>query len=248
MPRIPLALAALLLALMAGCAGGETQPATAANDPNDPYEGLNRQVLDVNLALDDNVLRPVAMAYRDALGPWPRARIRSFLNNIEEPTVLMNNLLQGRLEDAGDIAVRFAVNTTLGGAGFWDVATDLAGTPRQQRDFGQTLYRWGVPDGPYLMVPILGPSNPRDFVGSVANGFLNPISWFLPIYANLGRGAVSGVDEREQNIEALDDLRRGSLDFYARLRSVWSQYRNGQLGRTGANSDNPDVLDDPGAK
>jgi len=82
----------------------------------------------------------------------------------------------------------------------------------------------------------------------VANGFLNPISWFLPIYANLGRGAVSGVDEREQNIEALDDLRRGSLDFYARLRSVWGQYRDGQLGRTRADSSNPDVLDDPGEK
>ena len=239
---------ALLASLLAGCAADPSQPASAnlANDPTDPYEGLNRQVLDVNLALDDAVLRPVGMAYREALGPWPRLRIRNFLLNIEEPTVFVNNVLQGRLEDAGDIAVRFAVNSTLGGAGFWDVATDLAGTPRQQRDFGQTLYSWGVPDGPYLMVPILGPSNPRDFVGNVANGFLNPIGWFLPIYANLGRGAVAGVDEREQNIEALDELRKGSLDFYARLRSVWRQHRSGQLGRTSAESDNPDVLDDPG--
>jgi len=250
MPRIPLAFAALLLAVLAGCAGSGDQPATAdaAPESNDPHERLNRQVLGVNLAIDDAVLRPAAMAYRDTLGPWPRTRIRNFFNNIEEPTVLVNNLLQGRLEDAGDIAVRFTLNSTLGGAGFWDVATDLAGTPRQQRDFGQTLYRWGIPDGPYLIVPILGPSNPRDFVGTVANGFLNPISWFLPIYANIGRGAVSGLDEREQNIEALDDLRRGSLDFYARLRSVYGQYRDGQLGRTRADSSNPDVLDDPGEK
>ncbi len=249
MPRNPSLIAALLLTLLAGCATGADQPAAnaAPTDPTDPYEGLNRQVLDVNLALDDAVLRPAAVAYRDVLGPWPRTRIRNFLLNIEEPTVFVNNVLQGRLEDAGDIAVRFVVNSTLGGAGFWDVATDLTSTPRQQRDFGQTMYHWGVPDGPFLMVPILGPSNPRDFVGTVANGFLNPISWFLPFPANLGRGAVSGLDEREQNIETLDELRKGSLDFYARLRSVYSQYRSGQLGRTSAESNNPDVLDDPGA-
>ncbi len=252
MSKSPLAAAVLLLPLLGACAAETTAPTTTAQtaplDPADPYEGLNRQVLDVNLQLDDAILRPVAVAYRDAIGPWPRTRIRLFLQNIEEPAVFINNVLQGRLEDAGDIAIRFVVNTTLGGAGFFDVATDLTKTPRQQRDFGQTMYSWGVPDGPFLMVPILGPSNPRDFVGTVANGFLNPIGWFLPFYANIGRGAVGGLDEREQNIEALDDLRRGSLDFYARLRSVWGQYRDGQLGRSAAQSDNPEVLDDPGAK
>lgn len=251
MPLIRPVLVALMLALvlgpLAGCAGSEQAPGTTA-DPTDPYEAMNRQVLDVNLAIDEAVFKPVALAYRDALGPWPRARLRNFMLNFDEPTTLVNDLLQGRLEDAGDSLVRFTVNSTLGGAGLWDVATDLAGTPRQQRDFGQTLYRWGIPDGPYLMVPIMGPSNPRDFVGNVANGFLNPISWFIPLYANLGRSVVSGIDEREQNIEALDELQRGSLDFYARLRSVWRQHRSGQLGRTSAESDNPEVLDDPDAR
>jgi phospholipid-binding lipoprotein MlaA len=236
----------MALVLLAGCAGNSGQQ--AATNPDDPYERMNRQVLDVNLAVDEAVLKPLAQTYRDTLGPWPRTRIRLFLRNIEEPSVFVNNLLQGRLEDAGDIAVRFVVNSTLGGAGFFDVATDLAGTPHQVRDFGQTLYRWGVPDGPYLVVPILGPSNPRDFVGGIANGLLNPISWVIPFYANLARGAVSGLDEREQNIETLQELQKDSIDFYARLRSVWQQHRNSQLGRTSAESDNPDVLDDPGSK
>jgi phospholipid-binding lipoprotein MlaA len=243
------ALAAFALVLLAGCAGGGSQSAAtgAPTDPNDPYEPVNRQILDVNLALDNHVIKPVALAYRDVLGPWPRTRIRRFLQNIEEPAAFVNDVLQGRLVDAGDVAVRFAVNSTLGGAGFFDVATDLVGTPRQERDFGQTLYSWGVPDGPYLMVPILGPSNPRDFVGTVANGFLNPISWLLPLPANLGRGVVSGIDEREQNIGALEELQRSSLDFYARLRSVWRQHRSAQLGRSSAQDENPDVLEDPGA-
>lgn len=249
MVRYHIFLGGLLLVLLGGCASGSVGPAStvASTDPTDPYEALNRDIFEVNLAIDDTVLRPVAMAYRDVLGPWPRTRIRRFLLNIEEPAVLVNNLLQGRLEDAGDIAVRFVLNSTLGGAGLFDVATDLAGTPYQQRDFGQTLYRWGVPDGPYLMVPILGPSNPRELAGTLANGLLNPISWVLPLPANLARGAVGGLDEREQNIENLDELRRGSLDFYARLRSVWRQYRDGQLGRSSAESNNPDVLDDPAA-
>lgn len=238
-------LAALVVALLAGCASGGNQ---AATDPTDPYERMNRQVFDVNLALDDNVFKPVGEAYRDTLGAWPRNRIRLFLQNIEEPTVFVNDMLQGKLEDAGDIAVRFVLNSTLGGAGFFDVATDLAGTPRQIRDFGQTLYTWGIPDGPYLMVPVMGPSNPRDFVGNVVNGFLNPISWFLPIIPNVARGVVYGIDERAENIEDLDNLRKDSLDFYARLRSVWRQYRSSQLGRTSAESETPDVLDDPGAQ
>lgn len=251
MTRTPTLVAALLLAATLGaCASSEGPPATTAaeaTDPGDPYEGFNRQVLDVNLRVDRNVLRPVAVAYRENIGSWTRTRIRNFLLNIDEPAVTANNILQGRIEDAGDSLVRFGVNTTLGGLGLFDVATDLTGTPRQQRDLGQTFYSWGIPDGPYLVVPILGPSNPRDFVGTVGNGFLNPISWFLPFYANLARGAVGGVDEREQNIETLDELQRGSLDFYARLRSVWRQHRDGQLGRTAAETGPAETLDDPEA-
>lgn len=95
------------------------------------------------------------------------------------------------------------------------------------------------------MVPILGPSNPRELTGSVVNGFMNPISYFIPVGANLGRGAMEGLDTREQNIETLDEVRNGSLDAYARLRSLWQQHRDAELGRVNSNS--IEVLDDPGA-
>ena len=252
MPRtVPACLVLLLALLLPACAGRQGDAAAAAatpaaTDPSDPYEHLNREILDVNLAIDDAVFRPVAVFYRDTVGPWSRTRIRNFLVNINEPTVAANALLQARPLDMARSLARFGLNSTVGLAGFFDVATD-EGLPQQTRDFGQTLYSWGVPDGPYLMLPFAGPSNPRDTVGMIANGFLNPINWVLPFGANVGRTVALGVDEREQHIEGLDELRSSSLDFYARLRSVWRQRRDAELGRTTAEGEGLDVLEDPAA-
>ena len=218
-----------------------------AGTPGDPLEASNRQVLDVNLAIDDAVIRPVAEGYRAVLPPYARDRIRAVLDNLQEPRILANNLLQGRLLDAGHTTMRFFFNSTVGVAGLYDVATDF-GIARRTGDFGQTLNAWGLESGPYLMLPVAGPSNLRDTFGLVGDSFLNPISYLLPLEANIGRGVVSGVDLREQNIEGLDALRSGSLDFYARLRSVWQQRREAELGRTGDTGDRIDVLEDPGAR
>ncbi len=229
---------------------GATLPATtvtaAPTDPSDPYERTNRQVLDFNLQLDDAIFRPVAMGYREAVNPWVRTRLRRFLDNMNEPVTMANNLLSGRPVQAGESLMRFFINSTAGGAGFFDVATD-EGLPRAPRDFGQTLHAWGVQDGPYLMWPVGGPSNVRDSAGFVVDSVINPIGWLLPFAANAGRGMVEGIDTREQNIEAFDELRSGSLDVYARLRSVWQQRRNAQLGRATPEGQGLDVLDDPGA-
>lgn len=220
-------------------------PPTGPADAGDPWEGFNRRVLDLNLALDDAVLRPLALGYRAALPEWGRVRVRRFLENLDEPRVLANTLLQGRGYDSAATTMRFFLNSTAGVGGLFDVAGP-AGLPRRSGDFGQTLAGWGVPDGPYLMLPVAGPSNPRDTAGMVADGFANPVNWLLPVGANLGRGAVSGLDLREQNVEGLDELRRGSLDFYARLRSVWRQRRDAELGRAADAGDRLDVLEDPG--
>lgn len=235
--------------LLAACATRGGNGAEVAGDPIDPLEPLNRQVLDFNLALDDAVIAPVARAYRDVVPEYARLRIRAFLDNLQEPRVLANNLLQLRLLDAGHTTLRFVFNSTAGVGGLFDVATGW-GIARRSGDFGQTLYVWGIEESPYVMLPMLGPSTGRDTVGLVADGFLNPINWLMPIEADLARGVVDGIDLREQNLESLDELRRGSLDFYARLRSVWLQRRDAELGRDGADAEEqqrPDVLEDPEA-
>jgi phospholipid-binding lipoprotein MlaA len=268
-PRLPPWIAVLVVLALAGCGrwdgtsapGGpvtgavpgagpvaaSARPAfTGPTDPADPYEGLNRQVLDVNLALDEAALKPIALFYRDITNPWLRARIHNAMQNLNEPAIMVNNLLQGRPLDAGASLLRFTLNSTFGLGGMWDVAVtnDL---PRQTRDFGQTLYVWGVGDGPYLMLPFAGPSTARDMAGLIVNGFLNPVNWFIPIGPGIGGALISGLDERERNIENLEELQRGSLDFYARLRSVWRQNRDSELGRTNQQGEGLNFLDDPGA-
>lgn len=239
---LPIRLAPLLL--LAACAGNPGRPAIVATDPGDPYEATNRRILDFNLRVDDAVLKPVALGYRSVTHSWTRTRIRTALDNLSEPVTIGNNLLQGRPLAAGQSFLRLAINTTLGLGGTFDMA-QFGGPPRQPRDFGQTLYTYGFGDGPYLMLPILGPSNVRDTVGLAGDSALDPLSYVIPFYASVGRGALSGVSLREQNIEALDELRGGSLDFYSRLRSVWRQRRDAQLNRRSSDTAG-EGLDDPG--
>ncbi|MEN0072811.1 MAG: VacJ family lipoprotein [Paracraurococcus sp.] len=224
--------------------GAVPAAASRPTDPTDPFEATNRRILAFNFTMDDALFKPVAEGYRAVLGPWPRARIHNVLENINEPVVAANRLLQGRPIEAGTSFMRFVINTTLGIGGMFDLAP-IGGPPKQIADFGQTLARWGLPDGPYLMVPMIGPSTPRDFAGMVADGFVNPLSYTMPVGANLGILAAGGLDQRERNIEAIDELRSGSLDVYARLRSLWRQNRDAELGR--ATEMDPELLEDPGA-
>lgn len=268
MVRLAAPASALLLALaVSACAGngaGQHRPtangggpsgagaspsvpaARSPSDPGDPFEATNRRILAFNLRIDDAIIRPAAVLYRKAVGPWTRTRIHNFLGNLSEPAVAANALLQARPLAAHQSVMRFAINSTLGLGGLFDMA-QFGGPPRQVIDLGQTLYRWGVPDGPYLMVPVAGPSTPRELVGTAGNGFLNPVGWLLPFGANAGRTVAYGLDERERNIEALDEVRSGSLDVYARLRSLWRQHRDAELGRATGEGVGLDILEDPGA-
>jgi phospholipid-binding lipoprotein MlaA len=236
----------VVLALALSLGACATREGMEASTPGDPLEPVNREVLDVNLAIDDAVLRPVALGYREVVPEFARTGVRNALANMQEPRILANNILQGRLLDAGHTTLRFVFNSTIGLGGLFDVATPW-GIERRSGDFGQTLHTWGVDGGPYLMLPLVGPSNTRDLVGTVGDGFLNPINWLLPFEGDVARAVVDGIDTREQNIEGLDALRSGSLDFYARLRSVWQQRRDAELGRSGDTGDRLDVLEDPGA-
>ena len=267
-PRPLPALAALALLLPAACAHSPAAPQSraptdpavipasrasgtaptvlVAATPGDPLEPVNRAVFDLNMAIDDDVFRPIALGYRTLFHPWVRERIRNVINNAHELRHSGNALLQGEPLVAGTSLMRFVINTTFGLGGMFDLES-IGGPPHQPRDFGQTLYRWGVPDGPFLMLPVIGPSNPRDLVGRVADGFMNPVTWYMPFAGNMARGTMEGIDLRERNIENLDALRADSLDFYARIRSIWQQRRDAELGRTSAEPGGLDVLDDPDA-
>ena len=257
------ALSLPLILLLAGCGdthvmrGGMEVPTAAAQyagttDPADPFERLNRHALDFNTRLDDSVLRPVAETYRALMPEFGRLRIRAFINNLGEPLIFANNVLQLRFSDAGTTLGRFALNTTLGGVGLFDVASGR-GLARQTGDFGQTMARYGAPSGPYLMLPVVGPSNIRDALGETVDGFGNPLLLALgPIFSsytlgvlNASRGTLGGVDLRAENLDTLDILRSDSLDYYARLRSVVRQRRDADLMVLGRPSQ-AEALDDPG--
>ncbi|MBI0435389.1 VacJ family lipoprotein [Roseomonas sp. KE0001] len=230
--------AALLLLGLGACAAGGTG--------GDPLEATNRRVFAVNEAVDRAAILPLAKGYR-AVTPAPvRQAVHNALGNLQEPRVFVNTLLQARLADAGHTAMRFVLNSTLGLVGLFEVAAPL-GLPRRQGDFGQTLHSWGIGDGPYLMLPLLGPSNARDAVGQAGDVLTNPLNWLVPLEWTLARGGAEGLDQRERNIEALREVREGSLDPYARLRSLWQQNRAAELGGDGAGEGAmPAVLDDPG--
>ncbi len=238
-----------ILALGA-CATGGPPPSDAA----DPFEATNRAVLEFNTALDDSVLRPAAEAYRDTIPAPMRTGLRNFLRNLNEPVIFTNNVLQLRMLDAGHTLMRFYINSTAGGLGVFDVATP-SGIERRTGDFGQTLHVWGVPDGPFLMLPLLGPTTVRDAVGDGVDAIASPVglltgaatSAITSQLLGVGRGVLGGLDLRAENIETLEALRTESLDYYARLRSVVRQRRDVQLGRSSVEGQGLTTLDDPGA-
>jgi phospholipid-binding lipoprotein MlaA len=204
---------------------------------NDPLEPMNRTIFDVNDFLDRLLIRPIAELYRVIIPPGIRDRVAGIVTNMKEPVIFANDLLQGRLNSAGITVERFAMNTTVGVGGMWDFAGQWAGLYQQTGDFGQTLSSWGIKEGPYLVLPLFGPSNFRDAIGLGVDAFTTPWGYL----ADMGGTATSnrfeiaslgadGIVRREQNIEALDALRSGSLDFYAQMRSVYRQYRAKQLG------------------
>ena len=201
-------------------------------DTNDPLEIPNRFIFAMNQTLDVAIFRPIAVLYRDLVPEYMRQRVHLFLRNLHEPVTLANDMLQGDWDRAGTTWDRFLLNSTGGVFGFWDVATDL-GHPYHKEDFGQTLGVYGAGEGPYLMLPILGPSNVRDASGKVVDIFLDPFFYITRETDKeewrLYRFAADGLDFRTRNLETLDEIERDALDFYARLRSLYRQKREAEI-------------------
>lgn len=201
----------------------------------DPIEPVNRFVFAINETLDIFILRPAAETYRFLLPEVVRDSVRNFLRNLKTPVLFLNHLWQGKEEQASDILVRFGINTTLGLGGLIDVAA-MWGYEYRSEDFGQTLGVYGVEPGPYLVLPLFGPSSLRDAFGRGVDSAIDPLSYVLQ-YADverdteilLGRAALEGLDTRSRNIENLDELKRDSVDFYARVRSLYLQFRDAEI-------------------
>jgi len=228
------ALAGMVLAVSA-CATPPSDPVARAefDKTNDPLEPMNRKILDFNLFLDRILIKPVAQGYRWAVPGFGRNRMRNFLDNLGEPVIFINDSLQGEFSRANTTAGRFLFNSTFGIGGLWDQASRI-GMEKQTGDFGQTLYSWGVPDGPYLVLPILGPSNPRDAVGIGVDSYMDPFFWGLTVHfgatnSGLYRWIATGIDERSRNIESFDEIQKNAIDLYAQLRSLWRQHRAAEL-------------------
>jgi phospholipid-binding lipoprotein MlaA len=237
----PSFLALLILAII-GLTGCATRP--SADDPdalaeykqtNDPLEPTNRVFYAVNNGIDTVILRPAALAYRYVVPGAVRNGIHNVLANIGLPVQLANDALEGKPRRAGDTTMRFLINTTAGGLGIFDVATKW-GYPDHDADFGMTMALWGVPEGPFLFLPVLGPSDPRDAAGFGADIALDPFTWVGTGPNHTGwtafkysRQALNALDARERVLDSLDQIKKTALDPYATFRSLYRQHRHAQI-------------------
>jgi phospholipid-binding lipoprotein MlaA len=222
-----------MLAVLLGWGLG-TEPIQAQQEEpethiDDPWEPFNQSMFTFNLKLDEYVLRPVATAY-DAVMPDAAQRgVQRFFKNLGVVERFANNLFQGKLPGAGQEVGRFLVNTTLGCAGFIDVAEPVFGWHESPEDFGQTLAVYGVGNGPYLVLPFYGPSTVRDTAGLVVDGALNPMNYFLStveLFAVKGGVAVaSTINYRSMNLEFFENVERSAVDLYGAVQDGYMQRR-----------------------
>ena len=215
----------------------------APNEVSDPLERMNRSVFERNQRFNHAVVYPVAKAYRNNVPEPVRDSVEAFAGNLTEPLVFANDVLQLRLQAAATTVGRFAINSTLGVAGLFDVAT-RQNLPHQSGDLGQTLYVWGMRESPYLVLPVIGPTNVRDLIGTTVElaamlpaGEL-PAGEFLEVLPtqvastinDLGvAGSAASPFTKLGQVDQMEELEENSIDFYAMLRSVVSQKRQAEL-------------------
>lgn len=224
---------------LAETAGEDTPEGT-----NDPIEPLNRIFFQFNEALQAMFLRPFSEFYEGLFPPPLREGIGNMLDNLNTPVVLINDILQGEPERAGTTVQRFAINTTYGIAGFFDRATEM-GIEGHDEDFGQTLAVWGVGEGFYLVLPIFGPSNPRDAVGELlVDNYFDLIGEYVidDSDASTTRMMFGALDEYSGVMDELEQVKKTSIDYYAAIRSMYRQKRAAEI-RNGAEADLPPIPD-----
>lgn len=199
-----------------------------AQEAGDPLEPVNRVVFGLNELADVMLVGPVAQAYGELPSPL-RTGVRNVLDNLRAPVTLVNDLLQGDTDRAGTTLARFMINSSIGMLGLFDLATEL-GHPQHREDFGQTLAVWGVAGGPFLMLPLLGPSSVRDLGGLAVDQLaIDPWSQLTSSEVGMARVGSEAIDTRHRLDPVIQDVRRNSLDRYATVRSAYRQRRAAEI-------------------
>ena len=231
-PRHFLLVAALLLGNLAGCStpppANDPDAVADYNETNDPLEPTNRVMYSINNGLDTVLLAPAARAYRFIIPQPVRNGIHNVLNNLGTPVELSNDMMSGKPRRAGDTTMRFLINTTVGVVGIFDVAKDW-GYPDHDSDFGITMALWGVPEGPFLFLPVFGPSDPRDAIGLGIDSAMDPFNWVGQGTAvralDWSRFGLTAIDQRERHLDDIESTKKTALDPYATFRSLYRQHR-----------------------
>ncbi|MDX2074480.1 MAG: VacJ family lipoprotein [Alphaproteobacteria bacterium] len=224
-----LALVAALATLAVGCTQAE-------NGDNDPWEPFNRGMYQFNSVLDGVVLKPITQIYRGVIPDEGQTMVHHFVENLQEPISFGNSVLQADPQNSFVSLWRFLLNSTIGVGGLFDVASDV-GLKGRKTDFGQTLALYGVESGPYLFLPILGPSNARDGLGRVADAFMHPAMYVDDNGASIALWSVTVVDTRSDVYDIIEDIQKTSLDPYVTFRSSYTQRRNNNIKKASAARD-----------
>ena len=216
---VPLLAAVLVLSWAAAVCAAED-----VDTERDPLECVNRKIFWFNDKLDVYVLAPVATGWEKVSPRRVRTSVSNFFGNLRFPIVTVNDLLQGKVKDSASDVGRFAVNTTVGVLGFFDPASGW-GLVKHDEDFGQTLGVWGVPPGPYLVLPLLGPSDPRDAAGFAVDYALAVTPFFIEEYILVGARVVDTVNERSFVLKQVEDAKASAFDYYTFVRNAYLQRR-----------------------
>ena len=216
-------------------------PTSESRSYRDPIEGVNRKIFWFNDKVDVYVLEPVATGWEFVSPKRVRTSVSNFFGNLRFPIIAVNDLLQGKFVDSASDVGRFAVNTTVGVLGFFDPATRF-GLEQHNEDFGQTLGVWGLPPGPYLVLPFVGPSNPRDTVGLGVDYALSVTPFFVDQYILIGVRAIDIVNERSLILEEARDAKEAAIDYYLFVRDAYFQRREALI-KDGATM-SPEVEED----
>lgn len=242
MTRHANALVVLLSLLSAGCA---SQP-NAKTDPRDPFERVNRATYKFNDALDHAVLRPVAKGYKKVTPQFVQTGVSNFFTNLGQPTVIVNDLLQAKFVPALSDTGRFLLNTTAGIGGLLDPAS-AAGLDKHDEDLGQSFGKWGVPAGPYLMVPFFGPTTVRDGIGRLGDVYTDPLYYVEEDKVRYSIYALSLVNLRAGLLDT-DQTLEQAFDKYAFLRNAYLQRREYQVTDGAVSPVDDEPLEDPEAE